>query len=102
MNGIVEVMLLSREENTVAEQSLFVFPVGEPNTAFAQYFIGQSYLAPLTLEPMKRAIPFDLRYGLYNAILISCLSVRQIGFRQTPATWEARPALRRSQQPPRA
>jgi len=26
------------------------FPVGEPNTAFAQYFIGQSYLAPLSLE----------------------------------------------------
>jgi 4-carboxymuconolactone decarboxylase len=25
-----------------------VFPIGEPNTAFADYFIGQSYLAPLT------------------------------------------------------
>ena len=24
------------------------FPLGEPNDAFAQYFIGQSYLAPLT------------------------------------------------------
>lgn len=23
------------------------FPLGEPNDAFAQYFIGQSYLAPL-------------------------------------------------------
>ena len=23
------------------------FPLGEPNTAFAQYFIGNSYLAPL-------------------------------------------------------
>ena len=34
----------------MAEQSLSVFPVGAPNTAFAQYFIGQSYLAPLTLE----------------------------------------------------
>ena len=34
----------------MAEQSLSVFPVGDPNTAFAQYFIGQSYLAPLTLE----------------------------------------------------
>ena len=26
------------------------FPVGQPNDAFAQYFVGQSYLAPLTLE----------------------------------------------------
>jgi quercetin dioxygenase-like cupin family protein len=25
-----------------------IFPTGEPNDAFAQYFIGQSYLAPLT------------------------------------------------------
>ena len=24
-----------------------LFPVGEENTAFAQYFIGQSYLQPL-------------------------------------------------------
>ena len=24
-----------------------IFPLGEPNDAFAQYFIGQSYLAPL-------------------------------------------------------
>lgn len=27
-----------------------IFPVGEPNTAYAKYFIGQSYLAPLTTE----------------------------------------------------
>ncbi len=27
-----------------------IFPLGEKNEAFAQYFIGQSYLAPLTLE----------------------------------------------------
>ena len=25
-------------------------PIGEPNTAFAQYFVGQSYLKPLTME----------------------------------------------------
>ncbi len=25
-----------------------IFPLGEPNDAFAQYFIGQSYLAPLS------------------------------------------------------
>ena len=26
------------------------FPIGEPNTAYAQYFVGQSYLKPLTME----------------------------------------------------
>ena len=25
-----------------------IFPIGEPNTAYADFFIGQSYLAPLT------------------------------------------------------
>ena len=25
-----------------------LFPIGEPNNAFAQYFIGQSYLAPVS------------------------------------------------------
>lgn len=30
--------------------NLAVFPVGEPNTAFAQYFTGKSYLAPLSTE----------------------------------------------------
>lgn len=27
-----------------------IFPIGEPNTAYAKYFIGQSYLAPLTAD----------------------------------------------------
>lgn len=31
------------------QQTIF-FPIGEPNDGFAQFFIGQSYLAPLTLE----------------------------------------------------
>ena len=38
------------DEDDTVPGNLSVFPVGEPNTAFAQYFIGQSYLAPLTLE----------------------------------------------------
>lgn len=33
-----------------------VFPIGAPNDAFAQYFIGQSYLAPLSAEQV----------GIYN------------------------------------
>lgn len=31
-----------------------IFPIGEPNTTFANYFIGQSYLAPISTEQ----IPF--------------------------------------------
>ncbi len=34
------------------EQEL-MFPIGEPNTAYAQYFIGNSYLAPVSTEQVK-------------------------------------------------
>ena len=30
-----------------------MFPIGEPNTAYAKYFIGQSYLAPVSKEQIK-------------------------------------------------
>lgn len=30
-----------------------IFPIGEPNTAYAQYFIGNSYLAPVSDGPVK-------------------------------------------------
>ncbi len=30
-----------------------IFPIGQPNDAFAQYFIGQSYLAPISTEQVK-------------------------------------------------
>ena len=30
-----------------------MFPIGEPNTAYAKYFIGQSYLAPVSTEQVK-------------------------------------------------
>lgn len=33
-----------------------IFPIGEPNNGFAQYFIGQSYLAPLS----------TVQVGIYN------------------------------------
>lgn len=32
-----------------------IFPVGEPNDAYAKYFIGQSYLAPISTEQMQIA-----------------------------------------------
>lgn len=33
-----------------AFQLEMIFPIGEPNTAYAQYFIGNSYLAPISRE----------------------------------------------------
>ncbi len=41
-------------EDAKAEfQKQMIFPIGEPNDAFAQYFIGQSYLAPISTEQVK-------------------------------------------------
>ncbi len=37
-------------------QASMIFPIGEPNVAFAKYFIGQSYLAPISTEQV----------GIYN------------------------------------
>lgn len=34
-------------------QQEIIFPIGAPNTAFAQYFTGQSYLAPVSSEQIK-------------------------------------------------
>ena len=49
------------EENDAADakvkhQNEIVFPIGAPNDAFAKYFIGQSYLAPLSMQQV----------GIYN------------------------------------
>lgn len=38
------------ENPMTAHQNSMVFPIGKPNDAFAKYFIGQSYLAPLSTE----------------------------------------------------
>lgn len=39
-----------------AHANSMIFPIGEPNDAFAQYFVGQSYLAPLSINQI----------GIYN------------------------------------
>ncbi len=45
-----------KEDENVAKdakakfQEEMIFPIGEPNTAYAQYFIGNSYLAPVSNE----------------------------------------------------
>lgn len=38
------------DEGMRAHAKSMVFPIGEPNDAFAKYFVGQSYLAPITTE----------------------------------------------------
>ena len=45
-------LALGKEHGVTKEEAIpnLAFPIGEPNTGFAQYFIGQSYLKPLTLE----------------------------------------------------
>ncbi len=38
-------------ENEKYQNTIF-FPIGQPNDAYAQYFVGQSYLAPLSMQQM--------------------------------------------------
>lgn len=49
-----------KEESTcdakAKHQASMIFPIGEPNNGFAKYFIGQSYLAPLSASQV----------GIYN------------------------------------
>lgn len=44
------------DEAMRAHARSMVFPIGQPNTAFAEYFIGQSYLAPVSTTQI----------GIYN------------------------------------
>lgn len=38
------------DDDKAAFQREMIFPIGEPNTAYAKYFIGNSYLAPVSKE----------------------------------------------------
>ncbi len=38
------------ENEMQAHENSMIFPIGEPNTAFAKYFVGQSYLSPVSKE----------------------------------------------------
>lgn len=46
-----------KKEETADDKDAFakqmIFPIGEPNTAYAQYFVGNSYLAPVSTEQVK-------------------------------------------------
>ena len=41
------------EDAKAAFQRKMFFPIGEPNTAYAKYFVGNSYLAPISTEQVK-------------------------------------------------
>lgn len=41
------------EDGLAAFQRSMIFPVGEPNTAYAAYFTGKSYLAPVSSEQVN-------------------------------------------------
>ena len=43
---------ITDNERTIHEASM-IFPIGEPNEAYAKYFIGQSYLAPVSKEQVN-------------------------------------------------
>ena len=38
------------DDAKAAHAASMIFPIGEPNTAYAKYFIGQSYLAPVSTQ----------------------------------------------------
>lgn len=44
----------ANNEKTIHEASM-IFPIGEPNEAYAKYFIGQSYLVPISKEQVNIA-----------------------------------------------
>ena len=60
MTNMQGIMAQEKITETVADgksafQREMIFPIGEPNTAYAKYFIGNSYLAPIS----KEQIPFN-------------------------------------------
>lgn len=40
-------------------QNTIFFPIGAPNDAYAKYFVGQSYLAPISAEPPIHNVTFE-------------------------------------------
>ena len=38
---------ITNDDMTITDKKQLTFPIGQPNDAYAQFFVGQSYLAPL-------------------------------------------------------
>ena len=47
-----EISCKDKDEKTTFQREM-IFPIGEPNTAYAQYFTGNSYLAPISREQVS-------------------------------------------------
>ena len=45
--------ILTSADEKQRHQNSMIFPIGAPNDGFAQYFSGQSYLAPVSTEQVK-------------------------------------------------
>lgn len=50
MEEIVQTVCRKAPYDKEAHAAEMVFPIGESNDAFSQYFVGQSYLAPISTE----------------------------------------------------
>ena len=50
-----KIIQTTEADGKAAFQQEMIFPIGEPNTAYAKYFIGNSYMAPIS----KEQIPFN-------------------------------------------
>ena len=53
------------DEAMRAHAKSMVFPIGAPNDGFAQYFVGQSYLAPVSTEEGTEKVDYTV-YIWYN------------------------------------
>ncbi|MPN39467.1 hypothetical protein SDC9_186995 [bioreactor metagenome] len=57
---IAEILAIAREAAIPPQAS--PFPVGQENTAYAQYFVGKSYLAPLTKDKRLNTPVFNVTF----------------------------------------
>ena len=48
VSGMINTSLVHHFENAKAHAKKMIFPIGEPNDKFAQYFTGKSFLAPVS------------------------------------------------------
>ena len=68
---IQEVFCDEESELDSVPSNLSVFPVGKKNDAYAQYFIGQSYLAPLSLTQVPVFnVTFSLAAGTIGTFIM--------------------------------
>ena len=47
-SGMINTSLVHHFENAKVHAKKVIFPIGEPNDKFAQYFTGKSFLAPVS------------------------------------------------------